>query len=73
MIGIDMVYIPRVQNILDRRGEAFLERVFSREERRSLRMNAAHIAGRFAAKEAMAKALGDGVFKAGFKNLIVET
>lgn len=72
MIGIDMVYIPRVQNILERRGEAFLEKVFSREERRALRMDAAHIAGRFAAKEAMAKALGDGVFKAGFKNLIVE-
>lgn len=73
MIGIDMVYIPRVQTILDRRGEAFLEKVFSREERRALRMNAAHIAGRFAAKEAMAKALGDGIFKAGLKNLIVET
>lgn len=72
MIGIDLVYIPRVQNILERRGEAFLEKVFSREERRALRMDAAHIAGRFAAKEAMAKALGDGVFKAGFKNLIVE-
>ncbi len=73
MIGIDMVYIPRVQNILERRGEAFLEKVFSREERRALRMDAAHIAGRFAAKEAMAKALGDGIFKAGLKNLIVET
>lgn len=72
MIGIDLVYIPRVQNILERRGEAFLEKVFSREERRALRMDAAHIAGRFAAKEAMAKALGDGVFKVGFKNLIVE-
>ena len=72
MIGIDMVYIPRVQNILERRGEAFLEKVFSREERRALRMDAAHIAGRFAAKEAMAKALGDGIFKAGLKNLIVE-
>lgn len=72
MIGIDLVYIPRVQKILERRGEAFLEKVFSREERRALRMDAAHIAGRFAAKEAMAKALGDGVFKAGFKNLIVE-
>lgn len=72
MIGIDMVYIPRVQNILERRDEAFLEKVFSREERRGLRMDAAHIAGRFAAKEAMAKALGDGIFKAGLKNLIVE-
>lgn len=73
MIGIDMVYIPRVQNILERRDEAFLEKIFSREERRTLRMDAAHIAGRFAAKEAMAKALGDGIFKAGLKNLIVET
>lgn len=72
MIGIDMVYIPRVQNILERRGEAFLEKVFSREERRTLRMDAAHIAGRFAAKEAMAKALGDGIFKSGLKNLIIE-
>lgn len=73
MIGIDMVYIPRVQKIMDRWGEAFLEKVFSHKERRTLRMNVAHIAGRFAAKEAMAKALGDGIFKAGLKNLIVET
>ena len=72
MIGIDMVYIPRVQKIVDRRGETFLEKVFSREERCSLRMDAAHIAGRFAAKEAMAKALGEGIFKVGMKNLIVE-
>ena len=28
MIGIDMVYIPRVQKIMDRCGEAFLEKVF---------------------------------------------
>lgn len=57
---------------MENHGEAFLEKVFSDGERASLRMHAAHIAGRFAAKEAMAKALGVGIFEAGLKNFTVE-
>lgn len=29
MIGVDLVYIPRVKEVMSRRGEDFLERVFS--------------------------------------------
>lgn len=71
MIGVDLVYIPRVKEVMNRRGEDFLERVFSPEERANLNLRPETVAGRFAAKEAMAKALGVGLFKAGFKNLIV--
>ena len=71
MIGVDLVYIPRVKEMMNTRGEAFLERVFSPEERVNINLRPETLAGRFAAKEAMAKALGVGLFKAGFKDLIV--
>ncbi len=71
MIGVDLVYIPRVKEILNRRGEAFLHKVFSPEERANMRLHPNTVAAHFAAKEAMAKALGAGLFKAGFKNLLV--
>ena len=71
MIGVDLVYIPRVKEMMNRRGEDFLQRVFSPEELVRLKARPETVAGRFAAKEAMAKALGVGLFKAGFKNLVV--
>lgn len=71
MIGVDLVYIPRVKEILNRRGEAFLHKVFSPEERANMHLHPNTVAAHFAAKEAMAKALGAGLFKAGFKNLLV--
>ncbi|MCW5695477.1 MAG: holo-ACP synthase [Bauldia sp.] len=63
-IGNDMIDIRRVEKVLDRYGERFLDRVFTdierwRSERRKQR--AASYAKRFAAKEACAKALGTGM------------
>lgn len=71
MIGVDLVYIPRIKELMKRRGEDFLKRVFSPDERAQMCGQPETVAARFAAKEAMAKALGIGLFKAGFKNLIV--
>lgn len=64
-IGADLCDIRRVQAVLDRFGERFLQRVFTATEReRALRRAAAlrapTLAKRFAAKEAAAKALGTG-------------
>ncbi|MBA5725231.1 holo-ACP synthase [Bombella favorum] len=64
-IGVDLCSIERIERALSRHGDAFLERVFTQEERayvQSLRgvARAGACAKRWAAKEACAKALGTG-------------
>jgi holo-[acyl-carrier protein] synthase len=62
--GIDLVEIDRIQRSLDRFGERFLNRVYTRAEQAyCLRKHQAaeSLAARFAAKEAGAKALGTGM------------
>jgi len=62
MIGVDIIEIERVAAVLKRRGAAFLKRVFTKNEREQIKdRSAATIAGRFAAKEAISKALGTGI------------
>ena len=62
-IGNDLCDIRRVEKTLERFGERFLRKVFTSEERRKA-YSRAHpartLAKRFAAKEAMSKALGTG-------------
>ena len=61
--GIDIVEIARFRNILAKSGERFLNRVFTPEEQRfclARQDPAPHAAVRFAAKEAVFKALGTG-------------
>ena len=62
-IGVDIVDIARIQSLLDRYRERFLGRVYTEEETAyAMRgANAAErLAGRFAVKEAVLKALGTG-------------
>ena len=59
--GIDLIEIERVRSLLERYGSRFIERVFTPQEIAELRENTASLAGRFAAKEAVAKALGTGI------------
>ncbi len=59
--GIDLVEIERFQATLDRHGNRFLERVFTEAERKEAGDQTASLAARFAAKEAVAKALGTGI------------
>ena len=63
-IGIDTIEVPRIARSIEIYGEQFLSRIYSAEEREysERRPHAAeHLAARFAAKEAYAKALGTGV------------
>ncbi|MFK7691508.1 holo-ACP synthase [Paenibacillus sp. HJGM_3] len=65
-IGMDLVEIARIRRILEEpHGARFVERVLTPEEREraATRGNrlAEYVAGRFAAKEAVAKALGCGI------------
>jgi holo-[acyl-carrier protein] synthase len=62
-IGSDLVDIRRIEKVMARHGERFLDRIFTATERAKAegRANAAATyAKRFAAKEACAKALGTG-------------
>jgi len=62
--GIDIVEITRIEKVMERKGESFLRRVFTAREIayccRSGRP-APRLAARFAAKEAVLKALGLGL------------
>lgn len=63
-IGSDLIDIRRIEQTLDRFGERFVRRVFTEVERaKAERRNvqAPTYAKRFAAKEAMSKALGSGI------------
>ncbi len=70
-VGIDMIAIPRVQKVLDRHGQRFLQRVFTPEEAAFCRGRVPELAARFAAKEAVMKALGTGVRGVGWRDIEV--
>ena len=59
--GVDIIHIPRIQKALDQHGERFLKRVFTPREIQSCRGHPREFAARFAAKEAVSKALGVGM------------
>ena len=63
-VGVDLVDMRRIEKLLDKFGESFIQKIFTKEERlyaaqspHSLRV----YANRFAAKEAAVKALGTGM------------
>jgi holo-[acyl-carrier protein] synthase len=59
--GVDLVEIDRVKWVLARHGDRFLERVFTQAEVLYCRGRPSELAARFAAKEAVSKALGVGM------------
>jgi holo-[acyl-carrier protein] synthase len=62
-LGSDLVDIRRIEKVLERHGERFINRIFTDIERAKAERRAARVdtyAKRFAAKEACAKALGTG-------------
>ena len=62
-IGTDIVEVERIQKMMSDHGDHFLERVFTAAEIahcQPRREAAQHFAGRWAAKEAVMKALGTG-------------
>ena len=68
-IGTDLVEIGRIASAVERFGERFVERILGPQERaryesrraRSARRGLAFLATRFAAKEAVSKAIGLGL------------
>ena len=60
--GVDIVEIKRINSALERFGDRFIARILTPVERQQC-SGAAYLAKRFAAKEAVAKALGTGIGK----------
>lgn len=72
MIGIDLVKIERIQKALDRYGQLFLKKFLSQNEILECK-NTPSIAARWAAKEAVSKALGCGIgAKLGFLDIEIK-
>jgi holo-[acyl-carrier protein] synthase len=59
--GVDLIEIARIERVIKNHGDRFLARVFTHNEVLYCRGRVAELAARFAAKEAVSKALGVGV------------
>ena len=67
-VGLDLIEVQRIEESLGRHGERFLDRIAHGPERSEApgdgKAAARYWAGRFAVKEAFAKALGTGIGEA---------
>jgi len=60
--GVDITEVRRLRQAIEKWGDDFLNRVFTKEELENAKTRGSlhqHLAGRFAAKEAVFKAFGD--------------
>ncbi|APC42182.1 holo-ACP synthase [Clostridium estertheticum] len=73
-VGTDIVEIRRIKHAMESNNK-FLEKIFTSTELEYLKsrnLRAEYVAGRFAAKEAVAKALGTGFMGFDFKDIEVD-
>jgi holo-[acyl-carrier protein] synthase len=68
-VGVDIIEIERIESAVGRWGERFLHRVFTDGELFICRGRSPALAVRFAAKEAVMKALGTGVIGVGWREI----
>jgi holo-[acyl-carrier protein] synthase len=70
-VGVDAVEIVRIAESIERFGERFLERVYTQREVDYCRGRVPELAARFAAKEAISKALGTGLHGVAWREMEV--
>lgn len=69
MIGVDIIELSRIADSIDRFGERFLQRVYTAHELAYCNGRINSLAARWAAKEAVAKALGTGIGEVSFQEI----
>jgi len=67
--GVDLIEIARIQEVISRHGKHYLERTYTPAELEQCGKRTESLAGRFAAKEAVAKALGSGIGDVAWKEI----
>lgn len=60
-VGVDLIEISRIERAVADFGERFMNRIYTERERERYRGRISELAARFAAKEAVSKALGLGI------------
>jgi holo-[acyl-carrier protein] synthase len=70
-VGIDMIELDRVRKVLTKHPERFIHRVFTPAEAAFCRGRLPELAARFAAKEAVMKALGTGARSVAWREIEV--
>lgn len=68
-VGVDAIEVERIADVISRHGQRFLERVYTADELAHCRGRIGELAARFAAKEAVMKALGTGVRGIGWREI----
>jgi len=69
--GVDLIEINRIEEVIARHGRHYLERIYTPAEIEQCGKRGESLAGRFAAKEAVAKALGSGIGDISWKEIEV--
>ena len=69
--GVDIIEIKRVEKVASSYGDRFLKRIYTDDEIKYCRGRAPQLASRFAAKEAVMKALGTGIRGVGWRDVEV--
>lgn len=69
--GVDLIEIKRVETAIERHGGRFLKRIFTEAEIELCQGRVESLAVRFAAKEAVSKALGHGIGKVNWLHIVV--
>ena len=67
--GIDMIEVERIDQAILRHGDRFFLRFFTEQELIDAAGSTPALAARFAAKEAVSKALGTGIGEVGWKEI----
>jgi holo-[acyl-carrier protein] synthase len=67
--GVDIIEVERIDRAILRHGDRFFDRFFTAQELIDAHGHTPALAARFAAKEAVAKALGTGIGEVGWKDI----
>jgi holo-[acyl-carrier protein] synthase len=68
-VGVDIIEIDRIEQAISSWRDSFLRRIYTDAELETSHNRPSSLAARFAAKEAVMKALGTGIWSVGWKDI----